>query len=111
MDIYDSEDEHDNIFVKSFHAKSNLDFSLKRSLVLFEEVFRKPGVWDQFIPVYVQLLETNGMDLVKEFLKEYRDKNPLNPNSHRYGNVLTLHGLAKNTPVYGGKFMELTNVS
>ena len=93
MDIYDTDDEQDNIFVnKSFHAKTNLDFSLKRSLVLFEEVFRKPGVWDQFVPVYVSLLERSGKDLVKSFLTEYRDKNPLNPNSHRYSIELKSSG-------------------
>ena len=84
VDTYDSEDENDNMFPQTFPTKSNLDFSLRRSFVLFEEVFSKPGVWDQFVPVYVELLQRNGGEsTVRKFLEEYRKMNPLNPNSHR----------------------------
>ena len=87
VDAYDSEDEDNNIFCQSYPTKSNLNFSLKRSLVLFEEVFLKPGVWDQFVPVYAELLQRNGDEkTVRKFLEDYRDKNPLNPNTHRQWN-------------------------
>ena len=83
-DIYDSEEEDDNIFSQTFVAKNSLNFSLKRSLVLFEEVFSKPGIWDQFVPLYVELLRQNGDENKgREFLEEYRDRNPSNPNTHR----------------------------
>ena len=85
VDTYDSEDENDNMFPQTFPTKGNLDFSLRRSFVLFEEVFSKPGVWDQFVPVYVELLQRNGGEsTVRKFLEEYREMNPLNPNSHRW---------------------------
>ena len=85
VDIFDSEDEDENIFSQSRPMKNILDFSLKRSLVLFEEIFSKPAVWDQFVPTYVEVLQQNeDKNTVRKFLEEYRDKNPLNPNAHRY---------------------------
>ena len=85
VDIFDSEDEDENIFSHSRPMKNILDFSLKRSLVLFEEVFSKAAVWDQFVPTYYEVLQQNkDKNTVRIFLEEYRDRNPLNPNTHRY---------------------------
>ncbi|XP_028405068.1 TATA box-binding protein-associated factor RNA polymerase I subunit A-like [Dendronephthya gigantea] len=85
METYFSEDEQDFMFPQTLVTKTKLDFSLKRSLVLFEEVFSKPGIWDQFVPIYVELLEMNGeRNAVRKFLEQYKNTNPLNPNALRY---------------------------
>lgn len=84
LDFSDSEEEHDDIFQQTLATKTNLDFSLKRSTVLFEEVFSSPGVWDCFVPAYVELLKSSeGVSGVRKFLEGYREKNVLNPNAHR----------------------------
>lgn len=84
METYFSEDEQDFMFPQTLSSNTKLDFSLKRSLVLFEEVFSKPGIWDQFVPVYVELLGMDGNgSAVRKFLEQYKDMNPLNPNAHR----------------------------
>ena len=85
VDIFDSEDEDDNIFSDSRPTKNILAFSLERSLVLYEEVFSKAGVWDQFVPTCLEVLQqSQNKNTVRKLLEEYKDKNPLNPNTHRY---------------------------
>ena len=80
-DISD-EEEHSEYGEQWVNRK--VDFSVKHSVNLFEEVFSVPGVWDIFVPAYVDLLKhCKGMTQARVFLENYRDRNMFNPNAHR----------------------------
>ncbi|XP_046864954.1 TATA box-binding protein-associated factor RNA polymerase I subunit A-like isoform X4 [Xenia sp. Carnegie-2017] len=85
QDMYDSDEEQDNWLSQTTQSQRNLNFSWKQSMVLFQDVFSNPGVWDQFVPTYLELLKCQEEEgLVRRFLCDYKNNNPTNPNSHRY---------------------------
>lgn len=82
--MYDSDEEQDNWLSQTTQSQRNLNFSWKQSMVLFQDVFSNPGVWDQFVPTYLELLKCQEEEgLVHRFLCDYKNNNPTNPNSHR----------------------------
>lgn len=82
-DVSDEEQQGGEFGTK--RSGKRVGFSAKKAMNLFEEVFAVSGVWDVFVPAYTNLLMRHeGVTQTRKFLKKYRDKNMLNPNTHRY---------------------------
>ncbi|KAL8610970.1 hypothetical protein ACOMHN_042586 [Nucella lapillus] len=57
----------------------------KRASMGLDAVVQKSGVWDIFLTKAVEIREVYGeFDKAKELLSTYREKNPDNPNAHKF---------------------------
>ncbi|KAL3872616.1 hypothetical protein ACJMK2_035831 [Sinanodonta woodiana] len=75
--------------IASDPMSSNREFLMKmcaqRAIYHFSKLEREPGVWDIFITKHVQLLEyIEELEQAQRILKTYVEKNPENPNAHKY---------------------------
>jgi len=67
------------------NLKRQVDFHGKQALVLFHDLVEQNGVWDIFLIKQVEVLKYyNQADEARRILERYKEKNPENPNAHRY---------------------------
>jgi len=67
------------------NLRRQMDFYGKKTLILFNSVVEHCGVWDIFITRQVEVLKYyDQADEAKRVLLRYKEKNPENPNAHRY---------------------------
>ena len=67
------------------NLQRQMGFHGKQALALFGNLVEHGGVWDIFVTKQVELLKYyNKSDEVRRILERYKEKNPENPNAHRY---------------------------
>jgi len=71
--------------VNDANLRRQMDFYGKKALILFDNLVEHCGVWDIFITRQVEMLKYyDRADEAKRILLRYKQKNPENPNAHRY---------------------------
>ena len=72
------------------NLKRQMDFHGKQALLLFAGLVEHSGVWDIFVTRQIEMLKYyNKDDEARKVLLRYKEKNPENPNAHRYMYVLS----------------------
>lgn len=67
------------------NLKRQMDFHGKQALLLFAGLVEHSGVWDIFVTRQIEMLKYyNKDDEARKVLLRYKEKNPENPNAHRY---------------------------
>ena len=68
-----------------------MKFHGNKALLCFDQLVENSGVWDIFISKQVELLQYyDKQDEARNILQRYKEKNPENPNAHRYVDSILL---------------------
>lgn len=87
----DTEDYHLADNVMDANLRRQMDFHGKKALISFSNLVEHCGVWDIFITRQIEILKYyDRSDEAKRILMRYKQKNPENPNTHRYDNIYCL---------------------
>lgn len=83
----DLEDDNYHLAEHTTNAnmKRQMDFHGKMALGFFHDLVEHCGVWDIFVVKQVEMLQYyDKADEARRILMRYKQKNPENPNTHRY---------------------------
>ncbi|NXX14911.1 TAF1A polymerase, partial [Podargus strigoides] len=104
--------EHGQDGFEDLSVEQEMHNCFRKAAVNLREIIKVPGVWDQFVKCYVDLLEFYGdHNEARQVLNEYayNSKFPANPNAHVYlYQFLKRHGESKKSLMSALKILHDT---